>query len=155
MNKTGGFKNIEEFKATTGGLMAFFDKQDDELVEHIVDDLVSRAIGLMAWREVGEVLPYYCEGLIHLGILFGSQVIRFEDKIYIDYSKYNDMKELYIQSYKDLAMHYLDKKDANEYLARYTIKSDGIYLPKDEQIRQFVEYYYARYKEIGQQTIQI
>jgi hypothetical protein len=155
MNKTGGFKNIEEFKATTGGLMAFFDKQDDELVEHIVDDLVSRAIGLMAWREVGEVLPYYCEGLIHLGILFDSQVIRFEDSIYIDYSKYNDMKELYIQSYEELAMHYLDKKDANEYLARYATKVDGVYLPKDEQIRQFVEYYYARYKEIGQQTIQI
>jgi hypothetical protein len=65
------------------------------------------------------------------------------------------MKELYIQSYKDLAMHYLDKKDANEYLAKYAIKSDGVYLPKDEQIRQFVEYYYARYKEIGQQTTQI
>jgi hypothetical protein len=65
------------------------------------------------------------------------------------------MKELYIQSYKDLAMHYLDKKDANEYLARYATKVDGIYLPKDEQTKEFVEYYYARYKEIGQQTIQI
>jgi hypothetical protein len=44
-----------------------------------VDDLVSRAIGLMAWIEVGEILPYYCEGLICLGILFGSQVICFEE----------------------------------------------------------------------------
>jgi len=65
MNSTGQFKNIEEFKATSGGLMAFFHNEKEELKNHIVDDLVSRAVGLMAWREVGEVLPYYCEGLIH------------------------------------------------------------------------------------------
>ena len=153
MNGTGQFKNIEEFKATSGGLMAFFHNERDELKEHVVDDVVSRAVGLMAWREVGEVLPYYCEGLIHLDILFGSGVIIYDGQIKIDYSKYDAMKEAYISAYKDLADNYLKKVDASEYLVQYAVKNEGIYLPKNEKIKSFVEHYYARYKEIGQQTV--
>jgi len=153
MNGTGQFKNIEEFKATSGGLMAFFHNERDELKEHVVDDVVSRAVGLMAWREVGEVLPYYCEGLIHLDILFGSGIITYDGQIKIDYSKYDAMKEAYISAYKDLADNYLKKVDASEYLAQYAVKNEGIYLPKDEKIKSFVEHYYTRYKEIGQQTV--
>jgi len=152
MNGTGQFKNIEEFKATSGGLMAFFSNEREELKNHIVDDLVSRAVGLMAWREVGEVLPYYCEGLIHLDILFSSGVITYNDQINIDYSKYDEMKSKYQDAYKDLAENYLAKVDANVYLTQYTIKENGIYLPVKDEIRAFVEHYYARYKEIGQQT---
>ncbi len=155
MNGTGQFKNIEEFKATAGGLMAFFYNEKDELKEHIVDDVVSRAVGLMAWREVGEVLPYYCEGIIHLDILFNSGVIRYDKHIEIDYSKYDAMKEAYISAYKNLAQTYLRKIDANIYLERYTIREDGVYLPRNENIREFVEYYYARYKKIGQKTINL
>ncbi len=153
MNSTGQFKNIEEFKATSGGLMAFFSNEREELKHHIVDDLVSRAVGLMAWREVGEVLPYYCEGLIHLDILFGSGIITYDEQIEIDYSKYDAMKEAYQNAYKNLAKSYLDKVDASIYLAKYTTKEDGVYLPIDEDIRVFVEHYYTRYKEIGQQTV--
>jgi hypothetical protein len=153
MNCTGQFKNIEEFKATSGGLMAFFANEREELKRHIVDDLVSRAVGLMAWREVGEVLPYYCEGLIHLDILFTSGVIIYKDQIKIDYSKYGEMKEAYINAYKNLAESYLKKIDASKYLEQYAIKRDGIYLPKKENIKSFVEHYYERYKEIGQQTV--
>ncbi len=152
MNGTGQFKNIEEFKATSGGLMAFFANEREELKKHIVDDLVSRAVGLMAWREVGEVLPYYCEGLIHLNILFTSGVITYDKQIEIDYSKYEEMKESYQNAYKKLAETYLSKVDANEYLKQYTIKENSVYLPIKEEIRSFVEHYYARYKEIGQQT---
>jgi hypothetical protein len=152
MNGTGQFKNIEEFKATSGGLMAFFVNERDELKKHIVDDLVSRAVGLMAWREVGEVLPYYCEGLIHLDILFTSGVITYDEHIEIDYSKYNEMKETYQKAYKKLAETYLAKVDANEYLKQYTVKENSVYLPIKEEIRSFVEHYYAQYKEIGQQT---
>ncbi len=152
MNGTGQFKNIEEFKATTGGLMAFFRHEDEALKYHIVDDLVSRAVGLMAWREVGEVLPYYCEGLIHLDILFTSGVIRYEESIVIDYDRYDAMKEAYITAYETLAQIYLAKVDADEYLKRYTRKEEGVYLPVKEEIRVFVEYYYTRYKEIGQKT---
>ncbi len=152
MNATGQFKNIEEFKATTGGLMAFFHHEREALTNHIVDDLVSRAVGLMAWREVGEVLPYYCEGLIHLDILFSSGIITYDGQIGIDYTKYDAMKAAYIEAYEDLAKTYLDKRDANEYLVKYAQKAEGIYLPVKEHIKAFVEHYYARYKEIGQQT---
>ena len=155
MNETGQFKNIEEFKATSGGLMAFFENEKEELKKHMVDDLVSRAVGLMAWREVGEVLPYYCEGLIHLDILFNSGVISYEKEIHIDYSKYDSMKERYQEAYQALAQHYIDKKDASLYLAKYAEKSSGVYLPVDSDISSFVEAYYKRYKEIGQQVWQV
>jgi len=153
MNGTGQFKNIEEFKATSGGLMAFFMNEREALKKHIVADLVSRAVGLMAWREVGEVLPYYCEGLIHLDILFTSGVITYDGQIRIDYGKYDVMKQGYQEAYRKLAETYLEKVDANEYLSGYTKKENGVYLPKKEEIKSFVEHYYARYKEIGQQTI--
>jgi len=153
MNVTGQFKNIEEFKATTGGLMAFFNHEEEVLKKHIVDDLVSRAVGLMAWREVGEVLPYYCEGLIHLDILFGSGVIAYDGQIRIDYDRYEAMKSAYIEAYEMLAQHYLNKTDANEYLSCYVQKEDGFFLPLQSEVRAFVEHYYARYKEIGQQTV--
>jgi len=152
MNEKGQFKNIEEFKATSGGLMAFFENEREELKKHMVDDLIGRAIGLMAWREVGEVLPYYCEGLIHLDILFGSGIITYDEVIKIDYSKYDAMKERYQEVYRALAQHYIDKKDASIYLEQYTQKSSGVYLPVDSKILTFVESYYARYKEIGQQV---
>jgi len=153
MNGSGQFKNIEEFKATSGGLMAFFHNERDELKEHVVNDVVSRAVGLMAWREVGEVLPYYCEGLIHLELLFGSGIITYDGQIHIDYAKYDAMKEAYISAYKNLAETYLKKVDASTYLEQYTVKEDSVYLPKNANIKSFVEHYYARYKEIGQQTV--
>ena len=153
MNGTGQFKNIEEFKATSGGLMAFFHNEREELKKHVVDDVVARAVGLMAWREVGEVLPYYCEGLIHLDILFSSGIVTYDKEIKIDYSKYDTMKETYQNAYKNLAENYLQKVDASEYLGKYTVKNEGIYLPKNENIKLFVEHYYGRYKEIGQQTV--
>ncbi|MEA2047599.1 MAG: invasion protein CiaB [Campylobacterota bacterium] len=153
MNVSGQFKNIEEFKATTGGLMAFFHNERDELKEHVVNDVVARAVALMAWREVGEVLPYYCEGLIHLDILFASGIIVYDNQIQIDYSKYDAMKKAYQAAYKKLAESYLKKEDANLYLSDYATKESGVYLPQNKKIKSFVEHYYGRYKEIGQQTI--
>ncbi len=155
MNETGQFKNIEEFKATSGGLMAFFESEREELKKHMVDDLVGRAVGLMAWREVGEVLPYYCEGLIHLDILFGSGIITYDEQVKIDYSKYDAMKERYQEVYRALAQHYIDKEDASVYLEQYAKKSSGVYLPVDTTILNFVETYYNRYKEIGQQVYSV
>jgi hypothetical protein len=155
MNSSGQFKNIEEFKATTGGLMTFFDNEKNSLKNHIIDELVSRAVGLIAWREVGEVLAYYCEGLIHLDILFSSGVISFGDKINIRYQNYDEMKRLYQIAYKNLAKNYIDKIDADFYLSKYIKKEDGIYLPKKERVLEFVEHYYNRYKEIGQQVYNI
>ncbi len=152
MNKYGQFKNIEEFKATTGGLMAFFENEDESLKKHMIDDLVSRSVGLMAWREVGEVLPYYCEGLIHLSILFGSGLLTYDKKIEIHYEKYDAMKKAYTEAYEALAQHYIDREDASLYLANYTQKKGGIYLPKDLNIAKFVETFYKQYKQIGQKV---
>jgi hypothetical protein len=132
--------------------MAFFHNERGALKKHIVDDVVSRAVGLMAWREVGEVLPYYCEGLIHLDLLFGSGIITYDGQIKIDYSKYDAMKEAYQNAYKNLAENYLEKVDANVYLSEYAQKVEGVYLPVNDTIRDFVQHYYTRYKEIGQQT---
>ena len=151
MNVSGEFKNIEEFKATTGGIVSFFHSEKEELIEYIIDDLVTRAIGLMAWREVGEVLPYYCEGLIHLDILFKSGIIKYSDIVEIDYSRYSDMKKIYQEAYRNLAQNYIDKLDANIYLSKYIKKVNGVYLPKNKEVLEFVERYYSRYREIGQQ----
>lgn len=153
MNGSGKFKNIEEFKATSGGLMAFFHNEREDLKDHIIDDVVGRAVGLMAWREVGEVLPYYCEGLIHLDILFSCGLMTYDGQIQIDYSKYEAMKEGYREAYKKLAENYLAKVDAQVYLSEYSVKEEGVYLPVKKEIKNFVEHYYVRYKEIGQQTI--
>ena len=152
MNGSGQFKNIEEFKATTGGLMAFFAREDAALTKHLVDDLVSRAVGLIAWQEVGEVLPYYCEGLIHLEILFASGVLRFDEPLTIRYDRYAAMKEAYTETYTALARHYLAKEDAGDFLGRYTVKEAGVYLPKTQAVREFVKRYYARYQAIGQKV---
>ena len=150
MNAKGQFKNIEEFKATTGGLMGFFEKEDINLREHIVDDLISRAVGLIAWKEVEEVLPYYCEGLIHLDILYNSGIIDIDGiKVAIDYSKYEDTKSLYQKRYKELVECYIDKKDASEYLYRFVEKREKEYLPKNSILREFVLEYYKEFKARG------
>ncbi|CAA6807270.1 MAG: Campylobacter invasion antigen B (CiaB) [uncultured Sulfurovum sp.] len=153
MNTRGQFKNIEEFKATTGGLMAFFENEDELLKKPMIDDLVTRSVGLMAWREVGELLPYYCEGLIHLDILFGSRIISYEEgKIVIHYENYEAMKERYGWAYEILAQHYIDREDASLYLEQYAYKEEGVYLPVSDEILTFVENYYAEYKRLGQRV---
>ena len=157
MNKTGNFKNIEEFKATTGGLISFIlDEQDDEkqLEEQVFIDVVKRAIGLIAWMEVDEVQPYYCEGLIHLSGLFDSKVLSWkEEKLSIDMSenKIKTLKNWYVINYTALANHYLDKKDASEFLNQYAIKEEKYFMPVNKTIDSFVRYYFERYKAIGQE----
>ncbi len=153
MNRSGQFKNIEEFKATTGGIMAFFENAEKELIEPFIDDIVNRAVNLMAWQEVDEVLPYYCEGLIHLELLYKSQIIQFENgMVKIEYNRYDDFKAIYTQVYKELAQNYLQRVDANEFLNQFTQKEEKIYLPKTDAVREFVENYYNAYKEIGNQV---
>jgi len=150
MNKKGQFKNIEEFKATTGGIMAFFQEEQENLKELFIDDIVSRAVSLMAWREVGEVLPYYCEGLIHLELLYESKLISFNnDIVTINYKNYNSFKNIYTLAYKELAKMYLKKEDASNFLNLFTTKKDNIYLPKTKELIDFVQDYYDQYKTIG------
>jgi len=157
MNKSANFKNIEEFKATTGGLVSFFmDESNDEsyLEEHVIRDTIKRAVSLIGWMEVDEVQPYYCEGLIHLNGLFTSEVLSWNDnKLSINTSQncINNLKQWYIDTYSSLASHYLEKKDALTWLNTYAIKEDKYFLPKQNIIKDFVLYYFKRYQEIGQE----
>ncbi|MDX4058762.1 invasion protein CiaB [Aliarcobacter skirrowii] len=159
MNKTGNYKNIEEFKATTGGLISFFlDVSTDELhlKEQVLIDLIKRSVGLISWMEVDEVQPYYCEGLIHLAGLFESYVLSWSDenkKLDINMSEvnYQNLKMWYIENYTKLAKHYLDKLDATIFLNLYATKDGKYFMPNDKNIYAFVKYYFKRYQEIGQE----
>ncbi|PLY07659.1 MAG: CiaB protein [Arcobacter sp.] len=157
MNKTGNFKNIEEFKATTGGLVSFFldeDPDERDLEKQVLIDTIKRAVGLIGWMEVDEVQPYYCEGLIHLNALFDSKILDWrEEELIIDISvnKYDSLKKWYIETYTNLAKHYLDKKDATEFLNQFAIKEDKYFMPINTKINSFVKYYFKRYQEIGQE----
>ena len=157
MNKTGNFKNIEEFKATTGGLVSFFlDESNEErdLEKQVLIDTIKRAVGLIGWMEVDEVQPYYCEGLIHLNALFDSKILDWsEEELIIDMSsdKYDTLKNWYIVNYTNLAKHYLDKKDATEFLNQFAVKEEKYFMPVSSKINSFVKYYFKRYQEIGQE----
>ena len=151
MNKSGVFKNIEEFKATTGGLVSFFMDEDESLVEYVFADTIKRAVGLIAWMKTGEVEPYYCEGLIHLSGLFESGVLGFDEKLTIDMSqeRYAVLKEWYIKTYKALAEHYLEKRDAKIFLETFAVKKGDFYLPQNEEVEKFVAYYWALHQDMG------
>jgi hypothetical protein len=157
MNKSGNFKNIEEFKATTGGLVSFFmDNDNDEkhLQKHVINDTLKRAVGLIGWMEVDEVQPYYCEGLIHLNGLFATNVLSWDGKnLTIDLGESNiqNLKDWYIETYSSLATHYLEKQDALVWLNKYAKKEEKYFLPNDENIKDFVLHYFKRYQEIGTQ----
>ncbi len=157
MNKTGNFKNIEEFKATTGGLVSFFiDNENDEkeLEKYVINDTIKRAVGLIGWMEVDEVQPYYCEGLIHLSGLFSSGVLSFDEesqKLNIDKSemKIKLLKDWYISVYSSLALHYLEKNDATIWLHQFATKEEKYFLPNNENLKNFVLYYFDKYKQMG------
>lgn len=160
MNKSGNYKNIEEFKATTGGLISYLlddEKDETHLQEQVLIDLVKRSVGLISWMEVGEVEPYYCEGLIHLSGLFESKVLVWKNdteelKIDLSDEKFESLKAWYIKTYTTLAKHYLEKKDATQFLNIYATKKDSKYfMPNDENINSFVKYYFKKYQEIGQE----
>ncbi len=159
MNKSGNFKNIEEFKATTGGLVSFFmDKQSDEkeLEEFVISDTIKRAVSLIGWMEVDEVQPYYCEGLIHLTGLFETNTLVWDEAnlkltINLENENLSSLKQWYIDTYKKLSIHYLNKKDATLFLKEYAVKKEKYFSPTNPTIDNFVQYYFNRYKEIGQE----
>lgn len=155
MNKTGNFKNIEEFKATTGGLVSFFiGNAESELSQQVLIDTIKRSVGLIGWMEVDEVQPYYCEGLIHLTGLFESKVLVWENKklsIDLEEEAFVSLKQWYIKTYQELALHYLDKKDASLFLNQFANKMGKYFMPNNSMIADFVTHYFERYKAIGQE----
>lgn len=154
MNRSGVFKNIEEFKATTGGLVAFFMHEDAALKRALLSDTIKRSVGLIAWMKTSEVEPYYCEGLIHLSGLFESGVLRFDETLSIDQSDaaYEKLKSWYLQTYTDLAKHYLAQNDAKIFLDRFASQNaEGLYMPCRTDVKRFVEYYWHLHQTIGRQ----
>ncbi|MBK1973591.1 invasion protein CiaB [Campylobacter sp. TTU-622] len=152
MNQSGYFKNIEEYKATTGGLINFFYHEVEELKMPVFYELIKRSISLIAWQEVEEVKPYYTEGLIHLDLLFKSGVLSFKDeKLFVNFTLefYEKFKDLTLQNYHSLAKHYAQKNDAKEFLNLFCILENGIFLPINKECRNFVLYYYDLYKKLG------
>ena len=155
MNRSGLFKLIEEYKATTGGLVSFFFHEEEEFCLPVLDELIRRAVGLIAWQQVEELKPYYCEALIHLSLLFASGVLKFDGirlAVKFDRAGYESFKAACLQNYEELARLYCGKKDAAEFLSRFAELSGGVYLPREAQVREFVEFYYSRYEAIGNET---
>ncbi|PCJ20107.1 MAG: CiaB protein [Candidatus Cloacimonadota bacterium] len=163
MNKSGQYKNVEEWKATTGGLVSFFmdtegESKDKDLCEHILGDVVKRSIGLIAWKETPEVLPYYMESLIHLKGLHDTGVINFDvdsQKLTIDLSqnKFEAIKQWYFDTYKKLVVDfYLPKNDPQTFLDNYVIKEGKFYESKDETLRAMSVWYWDLYKKYGREV---
>lgn len=158
MNVDGEFKNIEEFKATCGGLVAFFlSKHSKEEFEAVMSDTIRRSVGLIAWQNQEEVLPYYCEGLIHLFGAFINGVLEFNPTtkpvIKVNKTKYEVLKNWYLQTYNSLASHYMAKEVAGEWLEKFIQKTDRDYHSNLSESRAFVEWYWKRYQKIGQETL--
>lgn len=152
MNTGGEFKFIEEYKATTGGLVNFFLHEVQELKMPVFAELIKRSVGLIAWQKVAETRAYYCEGLIHLDLLFKAGVLSFNGaklSVKFDIQSYEAFKVLVMQNYINLATHYAKKLNASEFLAIFA-KFDGeVYIPTDSMVVEFVKYYYSRYEAIG------
>lgn len=156
MWESGLFKNIEEFKATAGWLVAHFLKGPSNLDEEIVVTHLMRAIKIMRYREVEDILPYYCECLIHLHILFESGILSFESgkiELHMHEQNLKSLREMYIWVYTQQIFTYLNQMDAGNFLFEFVVRENGVFLPKYDQVREFVEEYYGKYKEIGNEVV--
>ncbi len=159
MNASGNFKNIEEFKATAGGLVNFFLNDTNAiyapLKKPVIAETIRRAVGLIAWKEQQDMEAYYCEALIHLHILFESEMLKFNKtclQINLDNVKYEYVKKTYLKYYRELAILYVKKADSSIFLNQFALRDSGSYFkPKNTQARAFVEYYWKLYQEIGQE----
>lgn len=153
--KTWAFKDIEEFKATSGWLASFFLSEKEELIDTALTLHIIRCIWLMRYRKVTDVIPYYAEALIHLDILFNSGVIIYKDKkLSVNYDReiYETYKNMYLSAYEDLARVYLNKQDAWDFLFKYTIQEGKSYNAKNPELREIVNTYYEMYEKIGTQV---
>ena len=149
--KSGAYKDIEEFKATSGWLVSFFLNEQPELVEDILTTHIMRCIWMMKYRKVDDVVPYYAECLIHLDTLYNSGVITFDNsKLSINYSSsvYEKYKKLYITTYQKLIDWYLNKRDAWEFLWDYAIFEGKYYNAKNTELKAILDHYYSQYEKM-------
>jgi len=180
--KTWNYKNIEEFKATTWGLVSYFMKKNSrdtlyvsknvekdtlqcastlDFEKNLIVMHLIRCVWLLKYREVVDVLPYYNEVLIHLDIMLESWVFeiinknnKFIIKLNFDENNYKKLSQNYIKHYKKLINIYLEKIDAWEFLFDYVVTDEkGNNVSKNEKLREFWEYYYSLYKKIGNEVV--
>jgi hypothetical protein len=153
MNETGNFKNIEEFKATMGGVLSFLHSPEPKLKKKFLEEVVTRALGITAWIEEEEYRPYHCEGLIHLKGFSDAGIITFDgEKIKINLDtpeNYKKIEKWHFDTYEKLARHYLDKKDATEFLNKYVKVEDGLYISTDPKVEKMRKFFYEKYQEFG------
>ncbi len=155
MNLKGEFKNIEEFKATMGGIISFFLNEEEGLKKEFLRDIIQRSIGLIAWMEQERYKPYYIEGLFLLNEFFETELLKFNgNKILIDLNseeKYEQIKKKFYEIYKELAKNYLEKTDASNFLDNHLKIEGKIFLPRNKDAEKFVKYFYKKYQELGNQ----
>ena len=155
MNKTGNYKNVEEFKATTGGLMAYFFNSNQSDFKEVMNDHIRRSVTLIQWMKTEDLKPYYCEGLIHLEGLFETKTLDFDDEnlsINLNEQTYDKLKEWYIQTYTNLAHnYYLPKADSTDFLNKFAKLENGVFMPVNEKVYNFVNWYWNLYENIGQE----
>ena len=153
MNVWWNFKNIEEFKATSWGMIAYLSNPDKELFDKWLIQHIDRSISLMWRSDISEVEPYYCEGLIHLKILFDSEIIFINEDKKIELNLYDEtleaFKKWYFETYSKLVKLYLNKENADIFLSDYTINEWGKFLPKDEKIKRYVRFYIEQDEKLG------
>jgi hypothetical protein len=160
MNDSGCYKNVEEWKATTGGLLTFFmsddaGEQEPNFRRLVVGDLLQRAVRLLAWKESSEVQAYYVEGLIHLQGLFKSGILSFSDKLIIDTSveKVEKLAIWYEETYRRLVFdYYLPKIDPAGFLKDFIEKSGRFYVPVMPELKRFADWYTEQNKLYGREV---
>jgi len=147
--KTWNFKNVEEWKATTGWLVSYFlkvwvEEKPTNFDRKLILSHFKRVVTLIERFKIWELMPYYNETLIHLDLLHRSWILEIRNnKAYFNFNdeNYKKLKILYLKVYKDLVKIYLDKKDAGEFLFKYVISENGINLPVNKVLKEFVKYY--------------
>ncbi|WP_267524987.1 invasion protein CiaB [Campylobacter sp. MG1] len=151
MNTNGVFKNIEEFKASAGGIYDFCNHFDEKYKKALLANITSRAVSLMAYKSTKEIEPYYCEGLIFLAILFKSKVLSFSDDtlLSVDLEKFEDFQKEFLNVYNELAKTYLKKENANNFLKDYAVLKDLEYISTNKDLVKLGDEYRKLYDEFA------
>lgn len=151
MNKDGVFKNIEEFKASAGGVYDFLNNLDEKYQKALLSNIVSRSISLLIYKSTKEIEPYYCEGLIFLDILFKSEVVKLGKNtlVEVDLNRFSEFAKEFLKVYEKLAKTYLNKENANNFLKDYAVLKDLEYISKNENIIKLGIEYKKLYDEFA------
>jgi len=62
--------------------------------------------------------------------------------------KYQKLKKWHFETYEKLARHYLEKKDASDFLNQYLEYFEKTYVPKNKKIREMADFFYKKISRI-------